>query len=82
MRDTMQSAEYVIDKFMNIIIDYDSHCELEETEVQRRREQNEIDTHTNIQSKYNNKVTGKMKEQPMLQYIAKGIKNVYDGRFD
>jgi hypothetical protein len=38
MTDTMENANSLIDKFMNVIIDYDSHCETEENEVQRRRE--------------------------------------------
>lgn len=38
MTDTMENANQLIDKFMNVIIDYDAYCETEENEVQRRRE--------------------------------------------
>ena len=51
---------------MNVIIDYDAYCETEENEVQRRREQAELNTHTSVQSKLNSKVTSKMKEYPQL----------------
>lgn len=48
MTETMENANNLIDKFMNIIIDYDSYCETEENEVQRRREQAELNTYTSI----------------------------------
>lgn len=66
MSETMENANMLIDKFMNVIIDYDSYCENEENEVQRRREQSELNTYTSVQSKLNNKVTSKMKENPQL----------------
>lgn len=78
MAETMENANQLLDKFMNLIIDYDSYCETEENEVQRRREQAELNTYTDIQSKLNTKVTGKMKEQPMVQMLAKHIHNIYD----
>ena len=31
--ETMANANQLIDKFMNVIIDYDSYCETEENEV-------------------------------------------------
>lgn len=61
---TMENADQLIDKFMNVVIDYDAYCETEENEVQRRREQAELSCYTGVQSALNNKVTSKMKEQP------------------
>jgi len=67
------NAEKIVDYFMNLILDYDAHCEHEEVEVVKRREQSEQDTYSRIQAKYNTKVTIAMKEQPQLKLIAKGI---------
>ena len=59
---------------MNLILDYDAHCEKEEQEVQRRKEKEEIDMYNMIQGRLNNKVTNIMNSKHNLKLIAKGIK--------
>jgi len=41
---------------MNLILDYDAHCEKEEQEVQRRKEKDQVDMYNMIQGRLNNKV--------------------------
>lgn len=59
---------------MNVVLDYDAHCEKEEQEVPQRKEKEELDTYNMIQSRLNNKVSNIMKGKDSLKLIAKGIK--------
>jgi len=74
MSDTDDVVERLVDRFMNVVLDYDAHCENEENQVPIRREQDELDTYNKIQGKLNNKVSNVMKTKPTLQLIAKGIR--------
>jgi len=38
MSQTEENVEHLLDKFMNVILDYDAHCEHEENETAVRRE--------------------------------------------
>jgi len=48
MSDTDRSVEHLVDLFMNIVLDYDAHCENEENEVPVRREAEELATYNKI----------------------------------
>ena len=47
-------------------MDYNAHCEHEENEVERRREQDHQDTHEKIQGDLNGKVARALKTNPIL----------------
>ena len=59
---------------MNVVLDYDAHCEKEELEVPQRKEKSEMDTYNMIQGRLNNKVSNIMRQKDSLKLIAKGIK--------
>ena len=69
----------LVDQFMNLVLDYDAHCEKEEQEVQRRKEKEEMDMYNMIQGRLNNKVSNIMRSSDSLKLIARGIKPINQG---
>jgi len=74
MSQTDDDVERLVDGYMNLVLDYDAHCENEEKEVPERKERSEVETYNRIQSKLNSKVSNIMRGKDTLKLIAKGIK--------
>jgi hypothetical protein len=45
---TDSNVESLVDSYMNLILDYDAHCEKEEQEVPVRKEKDDLDTYNRI----------------------------------
>ena len=59
---------------MNVVLEYDAHCEKEEMEVPQRKERSDVDTYNMVQGRLNNKVSNIMRTKDSLKLIAKGIR--------
>jgi len=48
MSQTDDDVERLVDGYMNLVLDYDAHCENEEKEVPERKERSEVETYNRI----------------------------------
>jgi len=48
MSQTDQTVESLVDSLMNLVLDFDAHCEKEEQEVPQRKEKEDLETYNRI----------------------------------
>ena len=70
-----QKCHHILQLFIDVIMDYNAHCEHEENEVERRREVDHQTTHDTVQGELNAKTAEVMNRNPMLKMLAKNIKS-------
>lgn len=67
---THTDVDNLVDKVMNLILDYDAHCEKLEQDISLR-EKEQLNVCSMVQNKLNSKVKNIMNQQTQLKQIAK-----------
>jgi len=67
---THTNVDDLVDKVMNLILDYDAHCEKSEQDMSLR-EKEQLDVCHMVQNKLNSKVKNILNQQTSLKQIAK-----------